>query len=51
MPFLGTNLNAFVGGLTRLFLKGMDANSTAATFSNGVVIPEFAYMAFQMTFA
>ncbi len=29
----------------------MDANSTAATFSNGVVIPEFAYMVFQMTFA
>ena len=22
---------------------GVDANSTAATFSNGVVIPEFAY--------
>ena len=51
LPFLGTNLNAFVGGFDRLFLKGMDANSTAATFSNGVVIPEFAYMAFQMTFA
>ncbi len=29
----------------------MDANSTAATFSNGVVIPEYAYMVFQMTFA
>jgi Amt family ammonium transporter len=29
----------------------MDANSTSATYSNGVVIPEFAYMAFQMTFA
>src|SRR5271157_2569567 len=38
LPFLGTNLNAFVGGFDRLFLKGMDANSTAATFSNGVVI-------------
>ena len=30
---------------------GMDSNSTAATFSNGVVIPEYAYMVFQMTFA
>src|SRR6202020_3352888 len=28
-----------------------DAHSTAATFSNGVVIPEFAYFVFQMTFA
>ncbi len=51
LPFLGTNLNAFYGGLDRAFLKGMDASSTSATFSNGVVIPEFAYMAFQMTFA
>src|SRR5664279_4290062 len=50
VPILG-NLNALVGGLDRAFLKGMDANSTSATFSNGVVIPEFAYMAFQMTFA
>ena len=41
----------FFGGGFALFLKGMDANSTAATFSNGVVIPEFAYMVFQMTFA
>jgi Amt family ammonium transporter len=50
IPILG-NLNALVGGFDRAFLKGMDANSTSATFSNGVVIPEFAYMAFQMTFA
>ena len=32
-------------------MKGIDANSTAATFSNGVVIPELAYFVFQMTFA
>ena len=32
-------------------MRGVDANSTAATFSNGVVIPEFAYFVFQMTFA
>ena len=30
---------------------GVDATSTAATFSNGVVIPEYAYFVFQMTFA
>ncbi len=47
----GDIANAFFGGGSRLFLRGMDANSTAATFSNGVVIPEYAYMVFQMTFA
>ena len=47
----GGALNDFVGGFSKSFLKGVDANSTAATFSNGVVIPEYAYMVFQMTFA
>ncbi|MCI4680925.1 ammonium transporter [Rhodoblastus acidophilus] len=47
----GGGLNDFVGGFSKIFLKGVDANSTAATFSNGVVIPEYAYMVFQMTFA
>jgi ammonium transporter, Amt family len=45
------SLNAFIGGFSRAFLSGMTPDSTAATFSNGVVVPEFAYMAFQMTFA
>src|SRR5207248_3565509 len=35
----------------KLFLKGVDANSQAATFSNGVYIPELVYVCFQMTFA
>ena len=43
--------NDFFGGFSKIFLKGVDANSTAATFSNGVVVPEYAYMVFQMTFA
>ena len=47
----GGGLNDFVGGFSKIFLKGVDATSTAATFSNGVVIPEYAYMVFQMTFA
>ena len=47
----GGALNDFVGGFSKSFLKGIDVNSTAATFSNGVVIPEYAYMVFQMTFA
>jgi Amt family ammonium transporter len=45
------SVNAFIGGFSRLFLMGMTPDSTAATFSNGVVIPEYVYMAFQMTFA
>ena len=44
-------LNNFIGGFDRVFLKGLTPDSTAATFSNGVVIPEYVYMAFQMTFA
>jgi ammonium transporter, Amt family len=47
----GGGLNDFVGGFSKAFLRGVDGNSTAATFSNGVVIPEYVYIAFQMTFA
>ena len=46
-----TGGNAFFGGMSKLFLKGVDANSQAATFSNGVYIPELVYVLFQMTFA
>jgi len=52
-----TEGNAFFGNLhDRLFLNGIyDAAkgtfATAATFSKGVVIPEFVYVAFQATFA
>ncbi len=42
---------AFIGGLDRLFLQGMNPDSVAATFSKGVVIPEFVFMAFQAAFA
>ena len=47
----GAGLNDFIGGLSKAFLKGVTPESTVPTFSNGVVIPEYAYMAFQMTFA
>ena len=42
---------SFFGGFDRLFLKGMTPDSMAATFSKGVVIPEFVFSAFQATFA
>ena len=41
----------FFGGFDRLFMHGMTGDSTAATFSKGVVIPELAYFVFQLTFA
>jgi ammonium transporter, Amt family len=51
-----TEGNAFVGGLDRLFLKGVFDPATgtfamAATFSKGVVIPEIVFVVFQATFA
>ena len=48
----GSGITApFFGGFSKLFLKGVDANAAAATFSNGVYIPELTYVLFQMTFA
>ena len=42
----------FVGNpFTKMFLKGVDSSAMAATFSNGVYIPELTYVLFQMTFA
>ncbi len=51
-----TEGNAFIGGLDRLFLKGVfdpakGEFAMAATFSKGVVIPEIVFVAFQATFA
>ena len=51
-----TEGNAFVGGLDRLFLRGLFDPATgtfamAATFSKGVYIPELLFAAFQATFA
>jgi len=46
-----TTNTPFFGGLSKAFLKGVDGTTTAATFSNGVYIPEFVYVCFQMTFA
>ncbi len=47
----GGAYSPYVGGLSKAFLSGVGPSSTVATFSNGVVIPELAYMVFQMTFA
>jgi len=43
--------SAFWGGLGKAFLAGVTAASMAPTFTEGVVIPEHVFVAFQMTFA
>jgi ammonium transporter, Amt family len=39
------------GNFDKLFLKGVTVDSLAATFTAGVMIPEFIFIAFQCTFA
>ena len=46
-----TQGNDFFGGFDRVFLKGITGDSNVATFSKGVVIPEYVYFVFQLTFA
>ncbi|MGE7369553.1 ammonium transporter [Neorhizobium sp. NPDC001467] len=47
----GGSTSAFWGGTAKMFLSGVTVDSTAATFTDGVVIPEFIFVMFQMTFA
>ncbi len=49
MAFTGGS--PWVGGFSKAFLAGVSTTSYAATFSNNVYIPEYAYVIFQMTFA
>ena len=46
-----TEGSAWIGKFDRLFLAGLTPDTNAATFSKGVVIPEFVFMAFQAVFA
>ena len=47
----GGGMNWAIGDLSKMFLAGITADSTAATFTDGVVIPELVFVAFQLTFA
>ncbi|MBD9480483.1 ammonium transporter [Pseudoxanthomonas sp. PXM02] len=42
---------AWIGNLDKLFLKGVTPETLAATFSDGVALPEYVFVAFQSTFA
>ena len=44
-------LNPFVGGLSKVFLSGVNVATLGATFSKETYLPEFAFVIFQMTFA
>ncbi|MEY3880130.1 MAG: hypothetical protein RIQ94_925 [Pseudomonadota bacterium] len=46
-----TEGSSFIGGFSKLFLFGITPDSMAATFSKGVYVPEYIYVAFQLTFA
>lgn len=46
-----TGGSPYIGGLSKAFLAGVDGTTFAATFSNGVYLPEYAFVVFQMTFA
>ncbi|GLS39822.1 ammonium transporter [Mesorhizobium tianshanense] len=43
--------NAFIGGLSKMFLAGVDVTTLSETFTKGVAIPELVFVIFQMTFA
>ncbi|MFA9201532.1 MAG: ammonium transporter [Cypionkella sp.] len=47
----GTPFPKLVGGFDKAFLAGVGVSTLAATFSNGVYLPELVFVMFQMTFA
>lgn len=47
----GGSMDTYVGGFSKAFLAGVDATTLVPTFSNGIWLPEYAFVAFQMTFA
>ncbi|MFL6652756.1 MAG: ammonium transporter, partial [Sulfurifustaceae bacterium] len=47
----GGSMNSFIGGLDKVFLKGVTPDSMSETFTKGVAIPELVFAMFQLTFA
>jgi len=47
----GGSMDTYVGGFSKMFLSGVDATTLVPTFTNGVWLPEYTFVAFQMTFA
>jgi Amt family ammonium transporter len=49
LAFTGTG--QFFGSFEKIFLKGVGVDSLADTFSEGIKLPEYSFIAFQATFA
>jgi Amt family ammonium transporter len=47
----GGSLTSFIGSFSKAFLAGVSNETTSDTFTKGVVIPEYVFVCFQMTFA
>jgi Amt family ammonium transporter len=47
----GGGTSPYWGGLGKVFLKGVTPETLSATFTDGVMLPEYIFIAFQMTFA
>lgn len=47
----GGSTSPYWGGLAKVFLSGVNLDTTVATFTDGVNLPEYLFIAFQMTFA
>jgi Amt family ammonium transporter len=46
-----TEGSPYIGSLSKLFLSGVTVDTLADTFTDGVKLPEYAFIAFQCTFA
>jgi len=46
-----TESSPYLGSFSKLFLSGVNGESLADTFSEGVKLPEYVFIAFQATFA
>jgi Amt family ammonium transporter len=47
----GGGTSPFWGGFGKVFLAGVTTETTSATFTDDVVLPEYLFICFQMTFA
>ena len=47
----GGGTSPYWGGTAKMFLAGVTKDTTSATFTKGIVLPEYVFICFQMTFA
>ncbi len=49
--FAGETIKQFISNFDKVMLRGVTSATTSATFTDGVAIPEYVFVCFQMTFA